>query len=283
MTIGWSKGMIDLHAHKIKTQTTTTTTTNKQSKQTIMKLSTTSITTLFFFAGMISSTQAGALRGNTEQRYLQQDTDAPTASPSDASMTDADEDPVSSAEYTGLQICTQAHSVPSNNKYFWMTMVNSDKDSLGSCLVTLVNDTDEVCCTLPGTVLYSDNNNVIVSDPATITNTTSQAYAACGANGGALCPDYSFDTNEQNMGYIQILDPSGNGLRHPQKFIHKQGDSKCGLGDSLGNADCSGVYTDVYGYFKVGKQQCLESVITLSKHCSGHFGYECKDSQCNSN
>lgn len=182
-------------------------------------------------------------------------------------------------QYENIKFCGKIDTDADHDKYFWMTLVNGNKVVKGSCLLTIPDGTSEdsvKCCTVSGTTDYSTDYNLVVSDPHTITNTTSQAYQICGKNGGKYCSNYSYSDNQQGFGYFQIKDESGNGIRKMDKYVN--GGAKCGLTDKLGT--CHSGAKNVFGHVHVGKGYCLESGISLGHYCDGHYGYKCHDGDC---
>jgi hypothetical protein len=184
----------------------------------------------------------------------------------------------SGTSYDGLQACanTADSDGTDSDKYFWMSLVDNNNNVLNGCLVSIPTGQDSGCCTMPGSTNYSTDYNLVVADPATVVNTTSQAYAVCGKDGGPGCPTYNYDTNEQGFGEFEIQDSDGNTLRNPDKYVN--GGAKCGLTDQLGT--CGSGTENVWGHIHVGAGYCLQSAISLEHYCDGHYGYKCLDGTC---
>ena len=188
-----------------------------------------------------------------------------------------DQNPVSRAlsgeNYSNMKACGHSKDALDGPKYFWMTMMDGDKNFLSSCLLTLDEDHQFNCCTWENSTFYDkDSNLMVVSDPYTITNSSSKAYQACGEKGGLACPGYSFEDNQVSFSYISVQKENGDELRNMGKYI-PHGGYDCGLGDKLGT--CHSGAEQVYGDFHIGKDKCVEGVITLEQHCDGHYVYSC--------
>lgn len=195
----------------------------------------------------------GATRGNTSHRSL------------------------SSTQYSNLQLCASPNTDADNEKYFWLSLVDGNKNVHGACLLTVPKGTtSEQCCTISGSTKYSTNYNLVVSDPVTVTDTSSQAYQYCGKDGGSGCSSYNYKNNQQGFGQFHVRKQNGDGLRNPDKYVN--GGAKCGLTDKLGT--CHSGAKNVFGHIHFGKGYCLEGAITLSKYCNGHFAYKCLDKDC---
>ena len=185
---------------------------------------------------------------------------------------------VLSTSYNNLQACAfnGDGKTAGNDKYFWMSLIDGDKNVKGACLLHLGASDTDACCTMQGSTDYSTNYNLIVADPEAMDDSSTQAYSMCGKGGTSACPNYNVNNNEQGFGHFQIKDEDGNGLRKPEKFVN--GGAKCGLTDKLGT--CHGGEKNVWGHIHVGKGYCWQSAITLEHYCDGHFGYKCHDGDC---
>jgi len=194
---------------------------------------------------------------------------------------------LSSKEVTDLQLCGKVDVSETSNgpKYFWMAITDTNKNKMGSCLLTIpkgTTDDDFVCCTANNgsPVQYSSSYNLVITDPHAITDETSAAYKLCGAQGGTQCPDYDYDINEIGFTSFQTVDGGDNDtvLQKMNHFIWSS-KGKCGLTSK--GALCDVGYQE-YEHAHVGKGYCLQGGVTLSKQGSGctAWGWRCVNSDC---
>jgi len=189
-----------------------------------------------------------------------------------------------SKQVTDLNLCVEVASEASNDHYFWMVIAKDQENIYGSCLVTIPTGTDEgdwMCCTAsPNPTEYDSSWNLVLSDPITITNTSSKAYQACGENGGASCPNYNYEDNQAGFRAFKVVDgKNSNDLTgHMDKFVFKN--HKCGLTKEAGTT-CDFTYKE-YNHAHVGKGYCLKGGVTLAKQGWGcnAWGWKCLDSDC---
>lgn len=114
---------------------------------------------------------------------------------------------------TDLKLCARPASTTSSDKYFWMSIVNRNKEVTGSCLLTIksgTTDNDYACCMANNGAAteYSNSWSLVVADPHTITS--GSAYSYCGKEGGSGCPNYDYSSNELGMARFKVEDGSND-------------------------------------------------------------------------
>lgn len=213
----------------------------------------------------------GLRAGRNRELIRRQDVTAATTS----STTDDDDD---ETQYlVDLKLCGSPYSNAGADKYYWISLVDSNMNVKGSCLLTIPTGSDiENCCTMSGTTEYASYYGLVVADPKTVTDTSSQQYKTCGENGGSGCPHYSYDSNQQGFAFFQVMTENGSSLWKPGKFVNSG--AACGLSDQIGTCD-SGA-KNVYGDLHVGHSHCLKSSVFLDTICNGHYGFACLHSDC---
>jgi len=188
-----------------------------------------------------------------------------------------------SEEITNLQMCGQVSNSAKNDQYFWMNLMNSGTVVLGTCLLKVPKGADNGdwnCCTVSGTTTFHNDGNLAASDPYVVTNSTNaQAYALCGRDGGAACPTYDYDNNQNSFRAFKIRDGENDEkIRTMDSWMAKK--DRCGMTKKGSQCVVAGI--PEYNHVHIGKDYCLSGGMSIARPTSDcqAWGWKCKDSDC---
>jgi len=190
----------------------------------------------------------------------------------------------STSNITNLQLCATTDSDVNNDVYFWLALLDSNENNMGSCLLTVPDGTaagQSVCCDCSkNSTTYSDDYNFVISDPSVIPY---PANTICGLEGGSGCPNYDMDNNHLNFNNFYPTFRNSNGVGEIPvqmgSFTTDEGKNNCGLSDE--DTYCYGTLANIYYHAHMGSENCLQAAITQTEvgDCKA-YGYKCLISQC---